>query len=69
MSRPEGAESRRGVTEFSITYFGLTDLEADALIDFYAQHAYRFAKGHNLKTPAIGSKTFPTDEDWAADGD
>lgn len=52
------------VTEFTITYFGLTELEHSTLLDLYADHAYKFAQRHSLETPALGSTSYPTLEKW-----
>lgn len=56
----------RAVTEFDVTYFGLAGLEHDALMDLYADHAYKFAERHGLETPLISSRSFPTVEEWEA---
>lgn len=58
----------RAVTEFDVTYFGLADLEHDALLDLYADHAYKFAERHGLDTPLMSSRSFPDMEAWEADG-
>lgn len=57
----------RAVTEFHVTYFGLAQLEHDALLDLYADHAYKFAERHGHETPCIGSRSWPTVEAWEAD--
>lgn len=54
----------RNVTEFETTYFGLSDLERDALLDLYADHAYKFAERHGLPTPLVASRSFPTEQAW-----
>ncbi len=56
----------RGVTEFEVTYFDLADLEADALLDLYADHAYKFAERHGLPHPLITSRSHPSVEAWEA---
>lgn len=62
-------EVARAVTEFTVTYFGLSDLERDALLDLYADHAYKFAERHGHQTPLIDSHTHPTEEDWGKPDD
>lgn len=57
-------DGARAVVEYTITYFDITDLEADALLDLYADHAYKFAERHGMETPALGSITYPTFEKW-----
>lgn len=55
---------KRAVTEYTVTFFDLSELEADALLDLYADHAYKFAERHRIGTPLIGSRSFPSDEAW-----
>jgi hypothetical protein len=57
----------RPVTEFNVTYFGLSDLESEALLDLYADHAYKFAERHKHDTPLVGSRSWPTVEAWEGD--
>lgn len=52
------------VTEFTITYFDLTGLELDNLLDLYTNHAYRFAQRQGLETPGLGATTYPSIEKW-----
>jgi hypothetical protein len=50
--------------EFNITFFGLSEEASESLLDFYTEHAYGVAKRHNLDTPALMSRRFPTEEYW-----
>lgn len=65
MTENEKAEEKlRFATEFEVTFFGLSDLERGALIDLYADHAYKFAKRHGMEHPLIGARVFHTEEQW-----
>lgn len=56
---PEGP-----VTEFTISYFGLASLERKALLDLYADHAFKFTQRHGLDTPSVASRTWATFKRW-----
>lgn len=54
----------RAVTEFTITFFNIADLEADTLLDLYADHAYKFAERHGMEHPTLLATSYPTVERW-----
>lgn len=58
-------EAKGKVTVFSITYFDMSGLERDALLDLYADHAHKFADRHGLET-ALGVTTYPSIQSWEA---
>lgn len=59
------AEKNDSVTEFTVTFFGLTPGQADDLLDFYADGAYGRADRDGLPTPALGSTRWDTFQEWA----
>lgn len=51
------------VTEFTITYFDLTALERDTLLDLYTRHAWYFGERHKVEVH-VASTTYPSIEKW-----
>ena len=64
MSKKKNKKPQGRVVEFTITYFDTTDLETGALLDLYADHAYKFAERHGMTTPLIASRGYPSFEEW-----
>jgi hypothetical protein len=52
------------VRVFTITYFGLSALEGDVLMNLYADHAYQFTKRHGLEAPSVSSVGYGSVAKW-----
>lgn len=57
-------EPKGPVVEFTISYFGMAALEREALLNLYADHAFKFAQRHGLHTPSVASRGYATFKRW-----
>lgn len=51
------------VTEFTITYFDLSALERQTLLNLYADHTYKFSSRLQVEAH-VASTTYPSVERW-----
>lgn len=64
--RKKAKKAAKGtVTEFTITYFDMSGLEKDALINLYTDHAYKFGERHGVEAH-VSATTYPSVERWEA---
>lgn len=63
MGKKKDRKAEGTVTEFTITYFDMSHLERDALLNLYSDHGHQFGKRHGVEVQ-MGVITYPTVEQW-----